>query len=113
MPKVIAQTIASDTTNAAAEVKTGRQRAASHSTSGNSTPIGTRVFQGSGGSDMTIPVIAATTASAMPPSMISLCGGGSRMAAPIRTPSGATVLTPSASDANQCSQVVRIGASEL
>src|SRR6516225_3814899 len=109
MPKVIAQTIARDTMNAAAEAKTGWQRAASHSRSGNSRATGITVFQGSGGSDMIIPVIAATSASATLPSMIMLRRGGSRTAEPSPITRGATVMMPSASDANHCRQVVRIG----
>ena len=99
MPKVIAQTIVRDTMNAAAEAKTGRQRAASHSSSGKSSATGTTISHGSGGREIIIPVVANTAASATPPSMSSLRGGGARMAEVRPITTGATVMMPSASDA--------------
>src|SRR5262245_38378723 len=110
MPKVIVQTIVSETTNAAAAAKTGRQRAASHSSNGNSMATGTIVFQGSGGSETTNPVIAASAASAPTPSISSHRGGGLRTAEANPIISGATVRMPRRSDANQCCQVVNIDA---
>src|SRR5262245_8002098 len=113
MPKVIAQTIVRETMNAAAEAKTGWQRAASHSSNGNSMAIGTAVFQGTGGRKIMIPVIPATAASAATPSISSLRGGGLRTAAARPTISGAIVRMPSRSDANHSYQVVRSGAAAL
>ena len=96
--------------NAPAAAKTGRQRAASHNNKGNSSALGTTVFQGSCGSEIIIPVIAASSASAVVPSMSSFRGGGSRTAAASPITSGATATMPTASEANQCHQVVSIGA---
>src|SRR5215471_10163736 len=110
MPKVIVQTIVSETMNAAAAANTGRQRAASHSRIGNSRATGTTVSHGSGGSETMMIVITANAISATTPSMISLRGGGSRKASATPITSGATVMMPTASDANQCCQVVQIGA---
>src|SRR5262249_15466055 len=110
MPKVIAQTIVRETMNAATEAKTGWQRAASHSSNGNSMAMGTTVFQGAGGRKTMTPVIAVNTASAATPSISSLPGGGLRTAAASPTISGAIVRMPSRSDANHSYQVVRSGA---
>src|SRR5260370_978505 len=105
----MAQTIVSDTLNAAAAANTGRQRAASQSRIGNSKAIGTTVSHGSGGNETIMIVIPANATSAMTPSMISLRGGGSRRDSARPITSGATVTMPKTSDANQCSQVVQIG----
>src|SRR5262249_42897021 len=110
MPKIVVQTTVKATTKAPAAAKTGRQRAASHSSIGNSSALGTTVSQGWGGREMMIPVIPANSASAAPPSMSSLRGGGSRRAAAAPITRGASDMMPRASDANQCHQVVRIGA---
>src|SRR5580704_12875159 len=112
MPKIVVQTMVKATMNAAAEEKTGRQRAASHSNSGNNRATGTTVAQGSRGMKITMPLIAASTASATPPSLSSLLGGGSRAAEASPMSSGATATMPSMSDANQCCQMVRVGAVE-
>src|SRR5216684_1316553 len=109
MLKVIVQTIASETMNAPAAANTGRQRAASHSRIGNSRVTGTIVCHGFGGSETMMTVIAANATSATTPSMISLRGGGSRTAWARPMTSGATVMMPTASEANQCSQVVQSG----
>src|SRR4030081_496167 len=101
MPKVVVHTIVSATMNAAAAANTGRQRAASHSNSGNSRAIGTKVAHDSRGRKILIALVAVIATSAMAPSMASLCGGGSRTAAATPINSGATVTMPSASDANQ------------
>src|SRR5215831_12289238 len=77
MPIVVVQTIARVTMKAVAAANTGRQRAAIHNRTGNSSAIGTTVVQGSGASAMT---------------------------------SGAIVMMPSASDANQFCQVTKIDA---
>src|SRR6266446_9767843 len=110
LPKVIAQIIASEAMNTAAVANPGLQRTASHSRIGNSKAIGRTVFHGSGGSKTTMTVIAPNTTSATTPSMISLRGGGSRTASARPMTIGATVMMPTASDANQCCQVVQTGA---
>src|SRR5258706_4060321 len=68
------------------------------------------VSHGSGGSKTIMAFIPAAAASATAPSMISLRGGGSRTALARLITSGATVMMPTASDANQCCQMVQIGA---
>src|SRR3984957_14296547 len=109
MPKIAAQTIVSDAMNAPAAAKTGWQRAASHSSTGNSSAPGTTVCHGCSGNETMIPVIAANTASAPVPSTISLRGGGLRIAAASPITNGATATMPTASEANQCRQIVSIG----
>src|SRR5215468_4235503 len=109
MSNVIVQIIVSETMSTAAAANPGRQRTASHSRIGNSKAIGRIVFHGSGGSKTMMTVIAANTMSATTPSMISLRGGGSRTASARPITSGATVMMPTPSDANQCSQVVQTG----
>src|SRR6478672_11930396 len=99
-----------ETRNAAAAAKTGRHRAATHNNIGNSSATGATVFQESSGSEMEIPVMTASAASALAPSISSLRGGGCRIAAASPITSGATAMMPIASDANQCSHVVRIAA---
>src|SRR5712692_4046215 len=110
LPKVIAQIIASETMSTAAAANPGRQRTASHTRIGNSKAIGRTVFHGSGGSKTMMTVIAANTKSATTPSTISLRGGGSRTASARPMTSGATVMMPTMSDANQCCQVDQTGA---
>src|SRR5262245_2206402 len=110
LPKVIAQIIASETMNTAAAANAGRQRTASHNKIGNSKAIGRTVFHGSSGSKTMIAVIAANATSAAAPSTISLRGGGSRTASASPMTSGATVVMPTMSDANQCCHVVPTGA---
>src|SRR5580704_1035602 len=109
MPKIVVQTIVSDAMNAPAAAKTGWQRAASHSNTGNSSAPGSTVCHGCSGSETMIPVIAANTASAPVPSTISLRGGGLRTAAASPITNGATATMPTPSDANQCRQMVSIG----
>src|SRR5262245_13178069 len=96
--------------NTPAEANTGRQRAASHSSSGNSMATGN--FQGAGGRETKIPVIAATAASAATPSKNSRRGGGSRTTEASPITSGATVRMPRRSDANQTCQTLKNGAVE-
>ena len=96
---------------AAAAANTGRQRAAIHNRTGNSSAIGTTVVQGSGGSAMTMTLMTMSDASATRPSMVSLRAGGSRAAEASPITSGAIVTMPSASDANQFCQVANIDAS--
>src|SRR3954454_7266712 len=110
MPKVVVHTIVSAMTKAAAAANTGWQRADSHSNSGNTKAIGSTVSQDWCGKKMRIALINAMAASAAIPSRASLGDGGSRAAAATPTINGATVTIPSASDATQCSHVVRIGA---
>src|SRR6267378_4344966 len=110
MPKVIVQMIESETMNTAAAANPGRQRAAIHTRIGNSKAIGRTVFHGSGGIKTMMMVNAANTTSATTPSTNSLRGGGSRTASARPMTSGATVMMPTASDANQWCQVVQIGA---
>src|SRR6266536_3359376 len=109
MPKTLVETTVMETRNAPTAAKTGRQRAASHNNIGNSQAIGNTVSQVSGGSEIIIPVIAASATSAAVPSMTSLRGGGSRRAEASPITNGATVTMPKASEANQWCQVVRIG----
>src|SRR5258708_4601333 len=110
MPKVVAQTIVSETMNTAAAANTGWQRAASQRI-GNSRDTGATISQGFSGSKTIMTVIIAANATSIPtPSMISWRGGGARRASARLITSGATVMIPTAPDANQCSQVVKIGA---
>src|SRR6267154_5086319 len=111
MPKVIVQTVVSETMNAAAAVNTAWQRAVSHSRIGSSRAAGRTVCHASGGSEtMMTAITAANATSATTPSRISLRGGGSRRALARPITSGATMMMPTASDANQWCQVVQIGA---
>src|SRR5215471_8929458 len=110
MPIVVVQTIARVTMKAAAAANTGRQRAAIHHRTGNSSAIGTTVVQGSGGSAMTITLMTMSDASAARPSMVSFGPGGARVAEASPITSGAIVMIPSASDANQFCQVTKSGA---
>src|SRR5712691_2098018 len=95
---------------AAAEEKTGRQRAAIHNRTGNNSAIGTTVVQGFGGNAMTMTLMTMSDASAMSPSMVSFRAGGSRAAEASPITSGAIVTMPSASDANHSCQVTKIDA---
>src|SRR5213080_4015920 len=113
MPKVMVKTIVRETMNAAAEAKTGWQRAESHSSNGNSMAMGTPVFQGTGGRKTMTPVIPASVTSAAAPSISSLRGGGLRTAAASPTSSGAIARMPSRSDANHSYQVLKSGAAGL
>src|SRR6266404_3195951 len=110
MPKAIVQTIVSETISAADAANTGWQRDASHSRIGNRMATEATGSHGSGGTEAMTSVITANAASATTPSIISLrCGGARRVSArPII--SGATVMMPMEPDANQCCQVVQIGA---
>ena len=112
MPKVVVHTIVKATTNAAAPANTGWQRAASHSTSGNSNANGTTDANDTRGRKMTSVLVNDIAANAAAPSKISFGGGGLRTASAIPISSGATVTIPSASDANQCCQMVKLGAVE-
>src|SRR5262249_55064520 len=95
---------------AAPAANTGWQRAASHSRIGNSRATGATVSQGSDGSETMVTVITANTTSPTFPSRISLRGGGARRALARPITSGATVIMPTASDANQCRQIVQADA---
>ena len=113
MPKVVIHTTVSVMMNTAAAAKTGRQRAASQSNSGNSNAIGTDVPSGAFGRTITKPDMATSAASATAPSMSSWRGGTLRRTAASSMISGATVMMPSASEANQCCQVSSTGAVEF
>src|SRR3954465_9818210 len=108
MSKVVVHTIVSAMMKAAAAANTGWQRAASASNSGNTRAIGSTVSQDWRGKKIIMALINAIAASPAVPSRISLGGGGSRAAAAIPITSGASVTIPIASEANQCSHVVRI-----
>src|SRR3974390_553740 len=111
MPKIGVHATVRETMSEPAAAKTGRQRAASHNNIGNSIAPGTTVSQSCCGSKkITVAVIAASAASATVPSVSSLRGGGSCRAAMNPITSGATMTTPTATDANQCGQTVKIGA---
>src|SRR6476661_1748500 len=109
MPKVVVQTIERLTMNAAAAAKTGRQRAASHSSGANNTATGPTVAKSSDCRKMPSPLTTASAATAKAPSTSSLGGGRSREAEASSISNGATVIIPRPSDATQCCQVVRIG----
>src|ERR1700741_500850 len=113
MPKVVVQTIERLTMNAAAAAKTGRQRAATHNSGANSTATGPTVAKSSERRKIANPLTSASAATAKPPSTSSLQGGRSREADASSINSGATARIPRPSEANQCSQVVRIGGVEL
>src|SRR6266852_8784438 len=110
MPRVVVHTIVSATTNAAAAANTGRQRAASQSNRGNSRAIGTTVANDACGRKITSVIVSVIATSATATSRISFGDGGSRAAAAAPISSGATVRIPSASDANQCCQIVKLDA---
>src|SRR5438445_8512494 len=112
MPKVVVHAIDNAMTNAAAAANTGWQRAASHSTSGNSNANGTTVANDTCVFFFKQKAAYDIAANAAAPSKISFGDGGSRTASAIPISSGATVTIPSASDANQCCQIVRLGAVE-
>src|SRR5215467_9228085 len=110
MPKIVVKTIVIETKKAPAAENAGRARAASHAKTGNSQVIGNIVSQSPRGSEMISPVINARATSANVPSMFSLRGDGCRTTAASPVTSGATAMMPRKSDANQCCQVVNIGA---
>src|SRR5258706_13459704 len=110
MPKVIVQTIVSETMNTAAAANTGWQRAAIHNRNGNNRAGGSAGSHDSGGRKTVMAFITANTTSATMPSMISLGGGGLRRALAKPIISGATVMMPTASEANQSPQMVQSGA---
>src|SRR5260370_13776612 len=95
--------------NTAAAANIGWQRAAIDSRNGNSRAGGSAGSHDSGGSKSVTAFITANTTSATMPSMISLGGGGLRRALAKPIISGATVMMPMASEANQCHQVVQSG----
>src|SRR5260221_2717511 len=109
MPKVVVQTIETLTMNAAAAAKTGRQRAASHNSGANNTATGPTFANSSDCRKMATPLTRASAATAKTPSTSSLSGGRSREAEASSISSGATVIIPSPSDANQICQIVNIG----
>src|ERR1700758_1739174 len=98
---VVVQTIARATMNAPAAAKTGLQRAASHSSNGNSRAITATMTQGSRGKKIMSPLNAASGTSATTLSMISARGGGSRTAETSPTNSGATATMPGTLEVSQ------------
>src|SRR5712671_451400 len=113
MPKVVVQTIERLTIKAAAAAKTGRQRAASHNSGANNTATGPTVAKSSDLRKMASPLARPRAATVTAPSTSSLSGGRSREAGASSISSGATVIIPSPSDANQCCHVVNIGVDVL
>src|SRR5262249_33808076 len=111
-PKVVEQSAVKLTTNAAIEPKRGRQRAAIHSSSGNSRTPGTMTIQGASSRNTANQTTAESTASATRPSMSSRLGGGSRIADARPITNGATATTPTAYEANQSCQIARAGYGE-
>src|SRR6201981_21565 len=110
MPKMVVQTIERLIMNAAAAAKTGRQRAASHSSGANNTATGPTFAKSSDRRKIASALTRASAATAKAPSTTSLSGGRSREAETSSISSGATVMIPNASDANQWYQVDNIGA---
>src|SRR5215813_207927 len=108
MPKVVAQTINRQTRKTAAAVKTGRQRAASHSSGGNNRATGITVAKRFDGRNIANALISVSAAAATTPSMNSLREGLSRTTEVNSITNGATAMIPSASDSIQCCQVVNI-----
>src|SRR6516162_1455625 len=98
-----------DTINAPAAAKTGRQRAASHNSIGDSQATGTTVSQRSCDSEIITAVIPASVVSAATPSTNSLLRGCWRRAAESPIRSGATAMKPIVLDATQWCQITRIG----
>src|ERR1700758_2173654 len=101
MLNVVVKTFVRETMNAAAAAKTGLQRAASHSSNGNSSVTSATIAQGSRGKKTISPVNAVRATSATTPSMISRRGGGSRTAQAIPINSGATATIAGTFEASQ------------
>src|SRR5258706_8791617 len=97
-------------TNAAAAANTGRHRAATHSTNGNREAAGTTVAHSPGGRAKTSVPVTASATSAIEPSTSSRVGNARRDADARPMSTGARVTIPSASEANQRSQIVSGGA---
>src|SRR5262245_29821049 len=100
------------TANAAAAANTGRQRELSQSNNGMRNMAGAINDQGPLSTTEAITFAEATTMTARVPSSNSGHAGGSRTAAATPISSGATVIMPSASDANQTCQTSRKSAVE-
>src|SRR5271169_4373243 len=109
MPKVVVQTIETLTMNAAAAAKTGRQRAATHNRGANNMATGPIVARSSERENIASPLASASAATARAPSTSSVRDGRSREADASSINNGATVIIPSASETNQCRQIVNIG----
>src|SRR5580692_6318662 len=110
MPKVVVQTMERLTMNAAAAAKTGWQRAESHNRGANSTATGPTFASSSERRKIATALTSASTATVKTPSANSLGDGRFRKAAASSISNGATVMIPSPSEANQCCQIVAIGA---
>src|SRR5215467_4982987 len=109
MPNIVVAIIVIETRNEPAAEKSGRERAASHSNSGKSHAAGTTLSHGFWGS-FTVTIVASSSSTTTPvTSMISLHGGGSRMAAATPIINGPTKTTPIKSFAVVSRQVVRNG----
>src|SRR5262245_20224361 len=98
--------------NTPAPVNTGRQRAPSHSSSGNRSVAGTIINQGPVNQAKANPFVTANATSASVPSINSRLVGVLRTAAASPINRGATVIMPSTSDANQICQTLRNAAVE-
>src|SRR6516165_10169294 len=109
MPKVVVQTIDRLTMNAAPAAKTGRHRAASQSIGANNTATGPTFASSSDRRKIASPLTSASAATVKTPSAISPSGGRSRLAQASSIKTGATVMIPRPSEANQCSQIVDSG----
>ena len=77
MPKVVVETSATATMNAAAAANTGRQRAATHKSTGKSTATGTNVTHEPAGETKANALNRASTTSASAPSVNSRRDSGS------------------------------------
>src|SRR5215510_3014523 len=98
--------------NTPAAVNTGRQRAPSHSSSGNRSVAGTIINQGRVNQANTNPFVTVSATSASVASINSRLVGVLRMAAASPINRGATVTMQSTSDANHTCQTLRNAAVE-
>src|SRR5580704_17823953 len=101
MLNVVVQTIVKAMINTAVAAKTGLQRAASHSSSGNSSAISAAITQDSRGKKMISPLNKVSGTRAATASMTSLRGGGSRIAEMSPINIGATATMPATLEVNQ------------
>ena len=104
--------MAAQIVNTAPAANTGRQREPSQSSSGNKNAAGAISDQDPVNRAKAKPFATDTMTTATVPSSNSRHDGGSRTAAATPIRSGATVMTPSASDANQTSHTSRNDAVE-
>src|SRR5258705_8459041 len=104
--------MAAQTVKTAAAANTGRQREPSQSSRGNRNTAGAISDQEPVSRANANPFATDTTTTANVPTRSSREDGASRAAAAIPISNGATVMTPSASDANQTFQTSRNAAVE-